>query len=417
MEINKTAQRPPMGWNSWDCYGASVNEEQVRANAIYMAENLKQYGWKYIIVDIQWYEPAAKSFEYNENSKLAMDEYGRLIPAVNRFPTSVGNKGFKPLADFVHSLGLKFGIHILRGIPKQAIRNNTRIKNSVHTAAEIADFGSVCEWNHDMCGIDMSCEAAQDYYNSIFEMYAEWEIDFVKVDDISRPYHREEIEAINKAIENCGREIVLSLSPGAASLNEAEHLGKYANMWRMTDDFWDEWHLLKKMFDYCRDWFPYVKEGHWPDCDMIPIGAIRICNDIDNKSHFTRDEQMTLMSLWAIFRSPLFFGGDMTMNDDFTLSLLQNEDIININRYSSYGREVYRKGNEIIWAANGYNKYYVAVFNIGDTPLRSEFSLKYIGFDDEAKAREIWRGAVQQGDIIKSEVAVHGVCLYEITSI
>lgn len=106
-----------MGWNSWDCYGASVTEQEVRANGIYMAEHLLTYGWEYIVVDIQWYEPHAKSNIYNEHAVLVMDTYGRLQPAENRFPSARGGEGFRPLARYIHSLGLKFGIHILRGIP------------------------------------------------------------------------------------------------------------------------------------------------------------------------------------------------------------------------------------------------------------------------------------------------------------
>lgn len=437
--MSNIAKTPPMGWNSWDCYGASVNEAQVRANAEYMAKNLKDYGWEYIVVDIQWFEPNASSHLYNEDAPLIMDENGRLMPAVNRFPSAADGKGFKPLADYVHSLGLKFGIHILRGIPKQAIRSNVKIMGSDKTAAEIADFGSVCGWNGDMCGVDTKRDGAQEYYNSIFELYASWGVDFVKVDDIARPYHKEEVEAINKAIKNCGRDMVLSLSPGAAPVSEAEHLGEYANMWRMTDDFWDNWELLKKMFDYCYSWFPYVKEGHWPDCDMLPLGRLRICNK-DNEvpsdlteeerknliyymsvhggdqTNFTEDEQKLLMSLWALFRSPLMFGGDMPLNDEFTLSLMQNRDIIEINQHSCGGREVYRKGDEIVWAANGANgEYYVGQFNVGDTELTAAFSPSFIGIAGTVSATEIWSGDVQNNAAeIKSVIPPHGVKLYRV---
>ena len=414
--MSELAKRPPMGWNSWDCYGAAVNEEQVRANAEYMARNLKEYGWEYIVVDIQWYEPKAKNHWYNENAKLVMDEYGRLMPAVNRFPSAADNAGFKPLSDYVHSLGLKFGIHILRGIPRQAVRKNTPIKGSAHTAAEIADFGSICEWNTDMCGVDMSREGAQEYYNSLFELYASWGVDFVKVDDIARPYHKAEIEAVNKAIKNCGREIVLSLSPGAAPVVEAEHLKDNANMWRMTDDFWDSWDLLKKMFDYCRDWFPYVTERHWPDCDMIPLGKVRLCDaDAKHDTNFTHDEQMTLMTLWTMFRSPLMFGGDMTYNDEFTLSLMQNKELIHIDQFSNAGREVYRKGNEIVWAANCDDYYYIACFNVGGDMLDTEFDPAFIGITDLVDAREIWSGKTQTGVAkIHSQIRPHGVRLYKV---
>jgi len=125
------APTPPMGWNSWDSYGTTVTEAQVKANADVMARDLKSHGWEYIVVDIQWYEPNAQGHDYAPGAKLAMDEYGRLLPAVNRFPSSAGGTGFKHLADYVHSKGLKFGIHIMRGVPRQAVEQNTPIKGNV----------------------------------------------------------------------------------------------------------------------------------------------------------------------------------------------------------------------------------------------------------------------------------------------
>lgn len=408
---------PPMGWNSWDCYGASVKESEVRANAEYMAKHLKEYGWEYIVVDIQWFEPNASSAEYNKDAKLIMDEYSRLMPAVNRFPSADENNGFKPLADYVHSLGLKFGIHILRGIPKQAVRANSKILGSKYTAAQIADLGSVCEWNGDMCGVDMSREGAQEYYNSIISMYADWGVDFIKVDDIARPYHAAEIEAIQKAIENTGRNIVLSLSPGEAPLERAEHLSKYANMWRMTDDFWDGWEQLKKMFDYCRDWFPYTDNGSFPDCDMLPLGRIGIrSHGGERMTNFTPDEQRLMLTLWCMFRSPLMFGGDMTKNDPFTLSLMQNKELININQNSHAGRLIYQKGNEIIWGANGESgEYYLAQFNIGDKEAVISTKLAYLGIEKASEATELWSGeAIAPNDEITSTVPPHGVKVYKI---
>ena len=412
--------KPPMGWNSWDCYGASVREEEVRRNADYMAKNLKPYGWEYVVVDIQWFEPAATSAEYNLNAQLEMDEYGRLMPAVNRFPSAEGGKGFKPLGDYIHSLGLKFGIHILRGIPKQAIRENTKILGTNATAAQIADFGSTCSWNGDMCGVDMSREGAQAYYDSLFELYASWGVDFIKVDDIARPYHKAEVEAIQKAIQKCGREIVLSLSPGDATLKEAEHLSQYANMWRMTDDFWDGWEQLKKMFDYCRDWFPYVKEGSWPDCDMLPLGRIGIrSHGGDRMSRLTHDEQKMLMSLWCIFRSPLMFGGDMIYNDEFTLSLMLHKELLEINQKGDSGREIYRKGNEIVWASNGEEgTYYLAQFNIGEQEIKIQTPLSYLGIKQKVSAVELWsneRVIINEHNEVISCVVPHGVKLFKLS--
>ena len=335
----KLALTPPMGWNSWDCYGAAVNEEQLLANADYMAENLKDYGWEYVVCDIQWSEPTANSFYYHYFAPLCMDEYSRLIPSVERFPSSANGKGFKPIADYIHSLGLKFGIHIMRGIPRQAAHQHTKIKCDGVRANDIAKPSFVCLWNPDMYGVDPDAKGAQEYYDSIFELYASWGVDYIKCDDIANieifphnPYAaRREIEMIRKAIDKCGRDMVLSLSPGPAPVEEHEHLAAHANLWRMTGDFWDEWEKLYAMFERCYAWQEYVQPGAWPDCDMLPLGRIQKTEELEKYrnryTRFTHDEQITMMTLWGIFRSPLMMGGEMRENDEFTLSLLQNREL------------------------------------------------------------------------------------------
>ncbi len=245
------AQHPPMGWNSWDCYGTAVTEKIVLQNADYMAEHLKEFGWEYVVVDIQWSRPDAENHQYEPFAPLVMDEYGRLLPAENRFPSAAGGKGFKPLADYVHSLGLKFGIHIMRGLPRAAAHQRLPIEGSGFFCHQAANPHSVCAWNPDMYGLNCDQAAAKAYYESIFRLYAQWGVDFVKCDDIAReyPHCEREIELISAASRSCGREIVLSLSPGPAPVERAEHLKKYANMWRITDDFWDDWRLLLNMFE------------------------------------------------------------------------------------------------------------------------------------------------------------------------
>ena len=179
-----------MGWNSWDCFGTTVTEAEVKANADYMARFLKPHGWQYIVIDIQWSDPHARAHGYRPEAELAMDGYGRLIPAANRFPSSQGGLGFKPLADYIHSLGLRFGIHIMRGIPRRAVKANLPVFGSQARAAEVADPASVCPWNSDMYGVDLSRPGAQDYYDSILNLYAAWGVDYLKADDIARPAHR-----------------------------------------------------------------------------------------------------------------------------------------------------------------------------------------------------------------------------------
>lgn len=360
----KFSPTPPLGWNSWDIFGTTVTEKQIKEQADAMAEHLLPAGYEYLTVDIQWYEPNASGHYYNPNAVLTMDEFGRLTPALNRFPSAAGGKGFKPLADYVHSKGLKFGIHIMRGIPKQAVEKNTPVFGTKVNAADIALTNSTCPWNPDMYGVDATKPEGQEYYNSIIGMYADWGVDYIKVDDISRPYNdvqKAEIEAIRKAIDATGRPILLSLSPGATPLEAGDHVMNNANLWRITDDFWDSWGLLKGMFERVDAWTPYRGAGHFPDADMLPIGII----DFDRPTKFTIDEHYTLMSLWAIGRSPLIFGGDMTRLDAFTKEMLTNPEMLKVNQNSINNRQVSREQNLIVWAADipKSNDKYVALFN------------------------------------------------------
>ncbi|MBQ8654933.1 MAG: glycoside hydrolase family 27 protein [Clostridia bacterium] len=364
------AKHPPMGWNSWDCYGAAVNEAQVRQNADYMAAHLKPCGWEYVVVDIQWYQPTAENHQYEAFSRLTMDEWGRLMPAENRFPSAADGKGFKPLADYVHSLGLKFGIHIMRGMPRMAAHLHLPIKDSEYYCHQAANPNSICAWNPDMYGLKCHREAAKAYYDSIFALYAEWGVDFIKCDDIAReyPHCEKEIELLSSAIRSCGRDMVLSLSPGPSPVEQAEHLKKYANMWRITDDFWDKWELLKNMFERAEKWCIHSAPGHWPDADMLPVGALRQCDDPNGWTRFTQAEQRTMMTLWSMMRSPLMIGGEMTKNDRFTLELLTNADVLNIGKDSFCGHPLLTMDEESVWLAPRQDGkgVYVALFNLSD---------------------------------------------------
>ena len=409
----------PCGWNSWDCFGAAVTEKQVRANAKFMAENLKDYGWEYVVVDIQWYEPGAVSHEYRRFAELCMDEYGRLIPAPGRFPSSEGGKGFKPLADYVHSLGLKFGIHIMRGIPRQAVTKDTKIYGSDKTAKDAARFNSICYWNPDMYGVEDN-EAGKAYYDSVFKLYAEWGVDFVKCDDIARELPREEKELLmlSKALQECGRDMVLSLSPGPALLEYAQTYKETANMWRITDDFWDDWKLLYAMFERAEKWSIHTGAGHYPDADMLPIGPIRQDYDKKNRTKFTKEEQITMMTLWCIMRSPLFIGGDMPGFDDFTTGLVTNADIMRMHRNSRHAHQVFRKktetGETILWVAgNCEGGLYAAVFNAGDSVSEICIPLSELEIYMPVKALELWSGReLEFEDEIRVKLPAHGATAY-----
>ena len=395
---DKFAVTPPMGWNSWDCYGAAVNEEQLLGNAEYIAKNLKQFGWEYVVCDIQWYEPTADSNNYHKFADLCMDEYSRVIPAPNRFPS-----GFAAIAEKIHSMGLKFGIHIMRGIPRQAVHRNTKIKGTDRTARDIAAFYSLCSWNTDMYGVDTGEEGAQEYYNSIFELYASWGVDYVKVDDASvtefnlqNPYSaKEEIEMIRRAIDNCGRKIVFSLSPGPAQIENAEHLSQNANLWRMTGDFWDCWDKLYDAFERCENWNPFRKEGCWPDCDMLPLGKIsKTCccaGEQDRYTNFTAAEQKTLMNLWCIFRSPLMLGGELRENRKEDLELITNKELLDINQHSTDNRQLFRTDEEAAWVCRDKNGCVVlALFNLSDKEKTVAADLAAYGLKGNNTAVDIW---------------------------
>lgn len=369
---------PPMGWNSWDCFGPTVTEAEVKANADYMSKHLKKYGWEYVVVDIRWYVANDKAHGYNEKDpEYNIDEYGRFQPAINRFPSAAGGKGFKPLADYLHSKGLKFGIHIMRGIPVVAVKNNLPIKGTKVAAKDIYSEKDQCRWLRDMYTIVPDKEGSQEYYNSIFELYASWGLDFVKVDDLSSPiYFTEEVEMIRKAIDRTGRKIVLSTSPGETPIAHAGHVQKYANMWRTVGDFWDSWEQLKEHFEVFERWNKWRSKGAYPDGDMLPLGRIGIRAERGNPrmTNFTRDEQYTLMTLWSIFKSPLMFGGNFPDNDPFTLSLLTNKNVLDVLNKSTNNKPLFNDIDKAAWIADepGTGAKYLAVFNKADQEIAVE---------------------------------------------
>jgi alpha-galactosidase len=435
-DFHSLAPTPPMGWNSWDSFATTIREEDVRAVAQIMAAQLLPHGYDILTIDAQWNEPGADSFEYRKDAPLTMDQWGRLIPAPNRFPSAAHRAGFKPLADHLHSLGLKFGIHMMRGVPRQAAQQNTPILGTKYRAGDIADRVHVCEWNADMYGIDMAKPGAQEYYDSIFELYASWGVDFVKADDMSRPYFRNapEIRGVRRAIDRCKRPMVLSLSPGETPLAAAADVMKNANQWRISDDFWDTWPLLLEQFERLKNWSAYGSAGHWPDADMLPLGVLELGR---RKTRFSADEQVTLMTLWSIAHSPLIMGGDLRKLDDFTLSLLTNDEVLAANQASRGHREVFRANGLAAWCAKSArgSDVYAALFNLRDpvpaasagaVPGRAAsvgaatvpIRLAELGITGTARVRDLWRRSDLEivRDTFAPQIPCHGAGLFRLSS-
>ncbi|MCU1314036.1 MAG: glycoside hydrolase, clan [Acidobacteriaceae bacterium] len=423
------ASTPPMGWNSWDSYGTTVKQADVEANADWMAAHLKQHGWQYIVVDMEWYvsdpipEGNATTFHYT------LDANGRYTPALNRFSAAADGQGFAPLAAYIHARGLKFGIHILQGIPRQAVASNLPIAGSAYRAAQAANTSGTCQWNHD--NYDLRDNAAgQAYYDSIVRLYAAWGVDLIKVDCIaSRPYKGAEIRMLSEALRKTGRPIALSLSPGAAPLDKVEEMRRYAQMWRISDDVWDQWHSTVQYPQGLRDQFPRAAAwasrtipGHWPDADMLPIGYLGPAPGwgTARQSRLTPAEQQTLLTLWSIFRSPLMAGGDLPLTDAATTALLTNDEVLNVDQHSTAEREVLHDGETRVWTSKPEqgSGTYIAAFNTSEHPQDVRYTWEQLGMTQGSYAmRDLWQHrALPVADRLAVHLEPHACVVYLVTT-
>lgn len=407
---------PPRGWNSWDSFGPAVTEDEVLANARFMAEHLLPSGWDTIVVDIQWYEPDAGAGGYNDDADVVLDAYGRPAPAENRFPSAGGGRGFKPLADEVHALGLTFGLHIMRGVPRRAAAGSLPLLGTDATIADIADPTTPCQWNTDNWGIDYDHPDAALYYRSLAALFAGWTVDFVKADDMLHPYYARDIEAMAAALSGCGREIALSLSPGVGpDTAHAEHLAENAAMWRISGDLWDRWDDIYDQFALLATWAPLSRPGARADADMLPMGhiGIRAERGEDRMSLLTSAEQQTLMTLWCIAGSPLMVGGDLPSSDAATIALLTNAAVLDVNAYATASHQVERDEHHIIWSATVNGDPVVAVFAIGDEPIDVTVDLGSIGLIDPGGGTDLWSGeaASVDGGSLHVQLAAHDASL------
>jgi alpha-galactosidase len=418
-----------MGWNSWDSYGTTINEAQFKANAQWLAEHLKSAGWQYVTVDMEWFVTNPRPEGNSKESQFSLDEYGRYVPAPNRFPSAANGAGFKPLADYVHSLGLKFGIHILRGTPKQAVEKNLPTEGSSYRAADGANRTDLCPWNPDNYGTDPAKPAAQAYYDSIARLYASWDVDLIKADCISsRPYKGDDIRMLSQALRKTGRPIVLSLSPGAAPIEKTDEMRTYAQMWRISDDVWDLWHStvdypqgLGDQFPRIAKWASLSEPGHWPDADMLPLGYLGPAPGWGKarQTRLSHDEQRTFFTLWSMFRSPLMMGGDLPSSDAWTTALLTNAEVIAIDQHSTGGHPVVTTDKVVAWiarAATGDGQY-LAIFNLADANQTLRYSWKELGLSAQKyKTRDLWEHKdLGTADSVQVTIPIHGVVLYGIS--
>ena len=429
----EVAPTPPMGWNSWDAYGFTIDESAFKANARELAR-LRAYGWTYAVIDEGWYM-GNPSGDKLQTRQYLLDRHGRLIPVPGRFPSAAGDQGFKPLADWLHAHRLKFGIHIIRGIPRQAVDANLPIAGSSFRAADAADTNDTCAWDDGNYGIRDN-PAGQAYYNALLALYAKWGLDFLKVDCIAdRPYKASEIRQIAAAIKATGRPIVLSLSPGPTQLSHADEIRRYGQMWRISNDVWDGWSFthehpgedfpmgVRDIFDKLSAWAGKAGDGRWPDADMLPFGTLGPHPGLGEarKSRLTAEEQRTQLTLLAIARSPLILGANLTELDDATRALITNREVIAVDQS---GRDSHPVNdlppgfdNLRVWVASGQaGRRFLAVFNLDDKPASVEAAWDQLGLNPGSHAaRELWQGtSLAASGSLKLSLPAHGSALYEV---
>lgn len=427
------APTPPMGWNSWDAYGLTITEAQFKANVERLA-SIKGHGWSYAVIDEGWYmaNPFGNGLKARD---YRLDAYGRLDPVVDRFPSAADGHGLGALAAWTHARGLKFGIHIVRGIPKAAVEANLPIAGSSFHAADAADRTATCPWDDGNYGIADNA-AGQAYYDSLAAQYAEWGVDFLKVDCIAdHPYRPSEIVQIGRALAKVRRPMVLSLSPGPAGIEHAAEMARYAQMWRIMDDLWDGWTFphpdpkstfpngIRNAFDSLATWNSYIGPGRWPDADMLPFGSLHPHPGWGDprQSRLTPAEARTAYTLWSIARSPLILGGNLTEIDAPTWALFGNDAVNALNQENRVSHPVTVPGSTDlrVWTSNraGGPTDTIAVFNLSEKPLDLDEAWSTLGLPRGAFAsRNLWTAARSPAGLrARFTVGPHDVALLRLS--
>ncbi len=427
---DKLAATPPMGWNSWDAYGLTITEAQFRDNVDVQAARLAPFGWSYAVIDEGWFLKNPQDRGTPDKLIYVIDANGRYIPDPARFPsalTGTQNTGFAAVAKSVHDKGLKFGIHIVRGIPRESVAKNLPVAGSRFRAQDVADQTDACPWDPTNWGVK-DTPAGQAWYNSLVAQYAAWGVDYLKVDCISdHPFKLAEIRMIHRAIVKSGRHIVLSLSPGPTSPGVLKQIKPYAQLWRISDDVWDYWsnkdawpRSLKGHFDLVSGWAPLAGPGSWPDADMLPIGYLGPNPGFGDprQSRLTPTETKTMVSLWAMIRSPLILGANLTRLDDDTLNLLTNRDLIALDQTSFDQHQEAVEGFTVAWTSKGPNGVrYLGLFNLDDKPAAVKNTLAFYNLTASSySAKDVVEGT-DMGDLKTIDVTLpaHGSLVLKLT--
>ncbi|MDR2697056.1 MAG: putative Ig domain-containing protein [Holophagales bacterium] len=376
---DRLALTPPMGWNSWNCWGTAVDEEKVVASAKnFVEKGLRDHGWAYINIDDGW-QIAGRSPDPKRDSD------GNIL-INNKFPDMAR------LGRRIHDLGLKFGIYSSPG--------------------PLTCGGYTGSYQHEQNDADS---------------YASWGVDFLKYDwcsyrriandtsiaELKKPY-----EVMRDALDKGDRDIVLSLCQyGMGNVWEwGESVG--GQLWRTTHDITDTWESMSGIGFSQVSNAPYAKPGSWNDPDMLVIGWVGWGPNL-HPTRLRPDEQYTHISLWCLLSAPLLIGCDLTRLDPFTLNLITNDEVLAVNQ-DALGKQAtpkIKEGQIQVWVKELHDGgSAVGIFNLGDETADFEVNFETLGVKDGKKLRDLWR----QKDIgplnkkHSTRISPHGVVLLKV---
>jgi hypothetical protein len=423
-EDNGLERKPVLGWSSWSFLRKSPTADKIKAQALALHNSgLQKLGYEYVNLDDFWYQcPGAQGPN--------VDQYGRWITDPSKFPPQGYSDGMKVVADYVHGLGMKFGIYVTPGISRQAVGRNTPIKGTSFTASQIAQ-PSVKENNYNCKGmvrIDYNKPGAQEFTNAWVEMLASWGVDYIKIDGMT-DRNADDVKAWSNAIRQSGRPMVLDVTQGDLTTAIAPTLMKFANQWEFPPDVecykcekggssypLTSWADIAKRFKYVAEWQPYAAPGGFNDLDSIEIGN-------GGNDGLSPVERQTQLSLWALAAAPLILGVDLTHLDETDLQkYLENSAVLAVDQDSIAAKRVLEKGEQQVFAktepeSNG--DVIVGLFNTGAKAEEVSISASTLGIGENKSGyslHDLWTGETKETTgAIGALVPSHGVVLYRVS--
>jgi hypothetical protein len=419
-EDNGLGRTPVLGWSSWSFLREHPTAAKIEAQAQALHDSgLQKIGYKYINLDDFWYQcPGSQGPNVGPNGLWVTDS--------SRFPADGDTNGIKVVADYIHSLGMKFGIYVTPGISMQAVSKNTPIKGTPYTAAQIAE-PSIKESNyncHGMVGINYNKPGAQEYINSWIDMLAAWGVDYIKVDG-TQNRNVADIKAWSTAIRQSRRPMLLNITQGSYTRLIAPTLMKYANQWEFAPDVecyrcekggssypLTSWADVVKRFNYVAAWQPYSVPGGFNDYDSLEVG-----NGSDDG--LTPVERQTQISLWALGSAPLILGVDLTHLDQLDMQYLKNTAVLAVDQDVIAAKRIANTSNQQVFAKMEPNgNAIVGLFNTGEKDEKISIQVSAAGLPKNERGyslNNLWTGETKKtAGAINATVPSHGVVLYRV---